>query len=678
MPGLAAAVPFSPVEAVTEVLHGVPVTDPYRWLEDQDSPRTRQWLEDQARYARACLENISGREGIRKRIREFLAIETYDSVQKAGHRYFFRKRLPNEEQPCLYMREGPYGEDQLLVDPSAEGQGIHTAVKPLRASADGRLLLYEIKQGGERTGTFALFDVETRRTLPDVLPRGYLRGFAFAPDGKSFYYAHEASDAERPFYRAAYHHVLGTPFSEDREIFCAGEDANVRLCLASGATHLGFLVYRFGEKTQTDFFLKPFPDDRPPEAVFAGAAYSFGPLLVLGKILAITDRDAPNLRIVELRLRPGKEPEWVDLVPETEARIHEWAVAGERIFVSYIRQTAAQVQIFDFTGKKTGEVPVRDGETIRLRGAPSEGDELIVETESFTEPISIFRHSADTGRRTLWSRKRIPFDSGNYEHAQVWYSSKDGTRVPMFLLGRRDVLARGRHPTILTAYGGYGISMTPQFSVFVAFLIERGCLFALPNIRGGSEFGAAWHQAAKRRNRQNAYDDFLGAAEWLIRTERTAPGKLAIFGGSNSGLLVGVAMTQRPDLFRAVVCIAPMLDMLRYHRFDNAHVWREEFGTAEDPDDFLALSGYSPYHHVREGAAYPATMIVSGDADRNCNALHARKMTARLQAANASEHPILLAYSPFRGHSPVLPLSERIESLTDRMAFLCDQLGLPV
>jgi len=248
----------------------------------------------------------------------------------------------------------------------------------------------------------------------------------------------------------------------------------------------------------------------------------------------------------------------------------------------------------------------------------------------------------------------------------------------MYLVGRRDILDATGNPTILTSYGGYGVSMTPQFSVFVAFLIERGCLFALPSIRGGSEFGVAWHEAAKRRNRQTAYDDFLFAAQWLIETGRTAPRKLAIFGGSNSGLLVGAALTQRPDLFLAVVCMVPIMDMLRYHLFDNAHVWKDEFGSVDDPDDFAALAKYSPYHRVRDGVSYPATMIVSGDADRKCNPLHARKMTARLQAANVSELPIFLDYNKFRGHSPVLPLNERIEALTDRMAFLCNQLQLRV
>lgn len=678
MPGLASAPPFSPIEPVTEVLHGVPITDPYRWLEDQNSPRTRQWIGEQTRYARSYLDHLQGRDNIRKRIREFLAVETYDSLQKAGNRYFFRKRLPDQEQPCIFMREGPDGEDRLLLDPSTLSRGIHAAVKPLRASLDGKLLLYEIKDGGERTGKFALLDVESRTALPDVLPRGYLRGFAFAPDGKSILYVHEPADAQKPFRRTAYGHVLGRDFKQDQEIFFAGWGETLRLSLISDTRRVGFLVYRFLEKTRTDFYLASREGGATPEHIVIDAEYSFGPLLLRDRILAITDRDAPNLRIVELRPRSEGEPEWADLVPESDGRIQQWAVAGDRLLVSYIRGTTQQVSIFDLAGNLTGEMPVHAGETVRITGASPENDELFLESESFTEPVAIERYTLREGKRVPWAKKTVPFDSARYEHIQAQYASKDGTRIPMFLVGRRDVLAGGCHPAILTSYGGYGVSMTPQFSVFVAFLIERGCLFALPNIRGGSEFGAEWHEAAKRRNRQTAYDDFLSAAEWLIQTGRTSAARLAIFGGSNSGLLVGAALTQRPELFRAAVCMVPMLDMLRYHLFDNAHVWKEEFGTVEDPDDFAVLAKYSPYHRVRDGLAYPATMIVSGDADRNCNPLHARKMTARLQAANIAEHPIFLNYSKFRGHSPVLPLSERIEALTDRMAFLCDQLQLSV
>jgi prolyl oligopeptidase len=666
--------PFSEQEPVTEMLHGVPVTDAYRWLENQDSPQTRAWIEEQTLYARNYLDSIAGRDHIRKRIREFLAVETYDSLQKVGSRYFFRKRLPDQEQPCIYMREGADGEDLLLIDPLERGTGSHTAVKPLRISPDGRLLLYEVKEGGERTGTFELLDIETRRRLPDSLPRGYLRGFAFAPDGKSFYYVQETVAAKRPFYRAAYHHILGTPFSEDEEIFFAGEDEKIRLGLFSDSKRLVFLVHRFLEKTLTDIYLKAFERIGMPEPIFRRIDYSVDLRLLDDRILAITDRDAPNRRIVRIRLRKNGQHEWIDIVPETDTPIGPWAVIGSRIFVSYTKQMKHTICIFDLSGQKVGEWPFPNDETVRIIGGSPETDELLIETESFAKPVGIFRYSTKTHLRTLWARKNIQFDPTNYGHSQVWYTSKDGTQIPMYLAGRLDVLAKIGNPTIMTSYGGYGVSMTPQFSVFIAFLMERGCVFALPNIRGGSEFGVDWHKAAKRRNRQTAYDDFLSAAEWLIETGRTTPRKLAIFGGSNSGLLVGAALTQQPDLFGAVLCMVPMLDMLRYHLFDNAHVWKDEFGTVDDPDDFAVLAKYSPYHQVRQGTAYPATMIVSGDADRNCNPLHARKMTARLQAASISEHPIFLDYCKFRGHSPVLPLSIRIEALTDRIAFLCDQL----
>jgi prolyl oligopeptidase len=678
MPELMEAPPFTPTEPVTEILHGVPVTDPYRWLEDQDSPRTREWLQQQRRYARAYLDSIPGRDRIRERIREFLAVETYDSLQRVGTRYFFRKRLPDQEQPCIYMREGADGEDQLLIDPGVRGTGKYTAVKPLRVSHDGRLLLYEVKEGGERTGTFELLEVESCKRLPDLLPRGYLRGFAFAPDCKSFYYVHEALGRERPFYRAAYQHVLGTTSSEDREVFFAGEDEKIRLGLTCDRTRIALFVHHLLERIVTDVYLKPFAAECAPEPVFRGITYMLAPQFMDEKIIALTDREAPNRRIVEIRLRKDGAHEWIDLIPECDMLITNWYVVGTSIFVSYRKDAIHRILVFALSGKRISEIPVGSDETIRMTGGSPDYDELLLERESFTQPVKIFRYFAKNNSRTLWARKTIPFDSSKYDHSQVWYSSKDGTRIPMFLVGRRDVLEGHNNPAIMTSYGGYGASMTPQFSVFVAFLMERGCLFALPNIRGGSEFGIEWHNAGRRRHRQTAYDDFLSAAEWLIDNGHTEPGRLAIFGGSNSGLLVGAAMTQRPDLFRAVVCMVPILDMLRYHLFDNAHLWKEEFGTSDDPDDFSALIKYSPYQQVREGVAYPATMIVSGDADGNCNPLHARKMTARLQAANSSERPILLDYSKFRGHSPVLPLNERINALTDRMAFLCDQLQLAV
>lgn len=674
MPVLMEAPPCSEIQAVTEILHGVAITDPYRWLEDQDSPRTREWIAVQTQYARAYLDSIPSRDGIRKRIRALLDVETHDSLQKVGSRYFFRKRRPGQEQPCIYMREGLDGKDQVLIDPAERGTGPYTAVKLLRISPHGQLLLYEVKQGGERSGSFELFDVENRRPLRDKLARGFLRGFAFSPDSRAFYYVHEPLTSSS---RTAYRHVLGTNFAEDVRVFHAGEDERSRLSIVSGTEQLGFFLVRFNDRTSIDFYLWPIESTQAPETVIRNADYKFGPVpMNSGRILAITDRSAPNFRIVEVCRNSASQWEFRDIVPESDSPIQNWAVIANHIFVSYFRKLQSEIKIFDFSGKEIGDVPVLKRDTIRFLPNSNAEDELFFERESFTRPVETCSFSLSKSQVTLWTRRTVPVDRNEFDQKQVWFRSKDDTEIPMFLVGRRELIQGGPHPTIMTSYGAYGVSMTPQFSVFVAFMMERGCLFALPNIRGGSEFGMEWHDAAKRRKRQVAIDDFLGAAEWLIESGRADPTRFAIFGGSNSGLLVGAAMTQRPQLFRAVVCMVPMLDMLRYHLFDNAHVWKEEFGTAEDPDDFAALFGYSPYHNLRDRTPYPATMIVSGDSDQNCNALHARKMVARLQTANISEYPIFLDYYPLRGHSPVLPVSKRIDALTDRMAFLCDQLGL--
>jgi prolyl oligopeptidase len=679
MPRLTAAPPNSPTEAVTEILHGLPVTDAYRWLEDQESPRTREWLDTQKQYARSYLDTIPGRDRIRERVRELLDIETYDSIQKVGNRYFFRKRLPGQEQPGIFFREGPEGRDQLLIDPSERGTGKYTVVKPLRISPDGRLLLYEVKEGGEQTGTFELLDLQARTTLPDVLPRGYLRGFAFAPDSRSFFYVHEVVGSTSPNIQAAYHHLLGTSLEDDQQIFFAGDSETLRLMIVPGKQMLGFLVLRFLDKPYTDFYLWSLGEKGAPESIIQDAGYKFSPLLLNdGRILAITDHDAPNFRVVEVRFQTDRGAEFVDLIPATDSMIQSWIVSKDRIFVSYIRELKTQVDILDLSGNRLGHLPVAEWETVRLVGGSEGSDELFFERESFTNPTQVCSYSTKNGDIRPWAEQRIQSGARDFSCARTWFSATDGTRIPMFLVGRRDVLEDGSRPAVMTSYGGYGVSMTPQFSVLVTLLVELGCLFALPNIRGGSEFGVEWHNAATRRYRQLAFDDFFAAAEWLIQTGRAEPRRLAIFGGSNSGLLVGASMTQRPEMFRAVICMVPILDMLRYHLFDNALVWKEEFGTAEDPDDFAALVKYSPYHRVRDGTAYPATMIVSGDADQNCNPLHARKMVARLQAANVSDHPIFLDYSRHRGHSPVLPLSERINALTDRVAFLCDQLQLQV
>jgi prolyl oligopeptidase len=676
MPQLIDPPPPSVIEPVTEVLHGVPITDPYRWLEDGNSPQTQDWIRSQTRYARSYLTAIPGRSRIREGLRQLLDLEKTDTVQKMGNRYFYRKRFRGREQACICCREGLDGPDEILLDPEMFGLGPNIAVRLLGVSPDGRLVLYERKDGGERMGIFHLFDVAARVTLPDTLPHGYLRGFRFTEDSRGFYYVHQAGSAT-PMRCAALHHVLGTSFRDDREIFSVSEGEHVRLHIVAGVARIGFLVYRFVAPMRTDFFLWE-PEAATPFALVRDADYRFAPyLLGDGRILALTDHNAPNFKIVAVHFAPGTRPEFRDLVPMRDRRIQGCVITDDKILVAYPGDEATEVEVYDGDGKHTLQLPSRSGETIRLRGCSSDGTEVYFERESFSRPIQTCVYLPGSRSTRTWTELELPFSCADIEQERVIYEAGDGTAIPMFLVGRRDVLAGGIHPTVMTSYGGFGVAITPRFSAFAVSLMERGCLFALPNIRGGSEFGEAWHRAAKRRNRKVAFGDFLSAAEWLVKMGRAEPEKLAIFGASNAGLLTGVALTERPDLFRAAICMVPVLDMLRYHLFDGARVWTEEFGTSDDPDDFAALCSYSPYHRVRDGVAYPATLLVSGDRDQVANPLHVRKMTARLQAANISNRPILLDYSECRGHSPVLPFHTRWEALTDRVAFLAEQLGLP-
>lgn len=676
MPKLTPPPPSSSVDPVTDVLHGVPIADPYRWLEDSRSSRTRAWLVEQTRYARSYLDALPGRNEIRARVRQFLEVEGYDSLLSVADRYFFRKRLPHEEQPCIYMRRGADGDDELLLDPASRGTGPYTSLKPLRVSPNARFLLYEIRQGGERAASFEILDLETREVLPDRLPPGYLRSFWFTCASTACFYVHEPLDEGVPASLAARYHVLGDTRG-DRILFELTDAKEARMYLASDGNQLGVLLYRFHPRKTTEFHFSSDPLSGHSFApLVTGLPCSLGPVLWKDRILAITDHEAPNLRIVEIPVASEIPEDWKTIIPECDARIRQWAICDDHVLVVYVRGARTQIQIFDQKGTRVGEIPFPASPTVRLVPSVPGAREAYFEAESFTTPPAIYRYDRDQRTAKPWTKPRSLDGCNSLESHDFSYTSTDGASVPITLVGRSEVLAGGTHPAIMTSYGGFASPMLPQFSVFVTCLLEAGCLFALPHIRGGSEFGAAWHEAARGRRRQRAFDDFLAAAEWLISTGRTAPSGLAIFGGSHSGLLAGAALTQRPELFKAAICVAPLLDMLRYHLFDQAYLWKEELGTAEDAADFDALLNYSPYHNVRPRTAYPALLLVAGDADGNCNALHARKMTARVQAATTSENPVLLDYSSHRGHSAVLPLSMRIDALTDRLAFLCDQLSL--
>jgi prolyl oligopeptidase len=680
MPLITNPPPPTPVDPVTEVQHGVSVTDPYRWLEDQDSPQTRQWLEEQTAYTRAYLDAIPDRERIRKRVEELLAIEVVSVPLKVGSRYFFSKRAPYQEQPVITMREGLTGVDVPLIDPAERGEGSATAVSVLRLSQKGTLLAYAVRRSGEDTLAVETFDVNRRTLLPDRLANGFYGGLVFSPDGRGFYYSHKPIDSKCPHSQAVRWHTFGTESQEDLEVFFAGEDPRLRLILVPSPDGSKLCLYKLfvdAVKT-TNFYVQDLTKDGPPQLIVDGIEGNFSAVVSEKQLIALTDWKAPRGRIVAIDLEHPERENWRDIVPESQACLSGFAVSAERIFVGCTENAVTRIEIFDTSGRPQGTVPCPAYGTAQLLQRDTDNGELFYSFTSFSQPPSVYCFHAASGRQDLWTQNRVPFDSSSIEVEQIRYPSKDGTLIPMFLVSQKERRGSGPLPTFLTGYGGFGISLTPKFMAYATFLMEQGFLVAIANLRGGSEFGEEWHVAAKRHNRQTAFDDFLAAAEWLVARGHAAAGRIAIGGGSNAGLLVGAALTQRPDLFRAVICLGPLLDMLRYHKFDQARFSAEEYGSAENQEDFQHLRTYSPYHKVNDGIAYPAVMLISGDADTRCNPMHARKMAARLQAATSSGHSIVLDYRPTWGHIPVQPLSNRIEALTDRLAFLCHELGVNV
>jgi prolyl oligopeptidase len=402
------------------------------------------------------------------------------------------------------------------------------------------------------------------------------------------------------------------------------------------------------------------------------------PFFAHGQLLAYTDFAAPNFRIVGIEFDDPDPTHWRDIVPQSDRRIQQFTVAGDRIFVTRVDRFSTQIEAFGIKDGERKDIPFFPYGTIDLLNPTNRADSLFYSYTSIAQPPTVYHYSTREEKSCLWQEANVPFDPSVIAVEETTYSSKDGTSIPLFVAARRDLLHSGPLPTFLTGYGGFGSCVTPRFTAFATFLIEQGLLFAVPALRGGSELGEQWHRAGRRENRQNSFDDFIAAAEWLISEGRSARGHIAIGGGSNAGLLVGAAITQRPDLFRAAICLGPLLDMTRYHLFDFAAGWAEEYGSPEDERDLRSLLAYSPYHRVQDGADYPAVLLISGDADTRCNPMHARKMAARLQAANLSEHPILLDYKPDWGHTPVQPLSTKIAALTDRLAFICHELGIHV
>jgi prolyl oligopeptidase len=658
---------------VEDVIHGVRVADPYRWLEDRSSVGTITWISEQRALHDSYFSQIAGLDVLRTRVAEYLDVDVVDQPAAIGHHCFFRRRDKRNEQPCIYVLDLLKDEERALVDASVEG--LFTSVGIHRISDDGSLLAYEVRQGGGDTREIRIVNVDNGEVLPDRIGSGFARGFTFSSGNEGFYYCHETMSRTED--HTIRFHRFGESATQDQVLFRLPRTPRSKLVLTADDHNLGAIfVHEWEGKADLflDFYLCPREADLGWRLVCANKRPLYQPFLKHGRIFVITQGKEAKTMIAEMAPDGTTSRE---VVPEGECDIQQLCITDGRIYVSYMVARETVLRSWTLSGEYAGTIDLPPHGSIELLPHfTNNPTTFFYAYESFSERRTIFEYLPSLGNAVPWTEKSTAPVSEPVIVREVQYPSKDGTRIPMWLVMRNDISPASPRPTILTGYGGFGTAMTPQFSVLVTIMVEMGAVFALANIRGGSEFGNAWHEAARGRNRQVAFDDFICAAEWLCEQGITSPEKLAIFGGSNSGLLVGVAMTQRPDLFRAVLCIAPLLDMLRYQHFDQAHKWQREYGSVSDPEDFHALYSYSPYHRVRDDLTYPSTFFVTGDKDDRCNPAHVRKMAARLQDRSAQNNPIIVDYSSERGHSPVLPFSVRLEALTRRVAFLCRELDV--
>jgi prolyl oligopeptidase len=661
---------------VVDVLHGVRVPDPYRWLEDQDSSQTRAWIDAEDRCTAGALDSLPGRKAISGRLAALMRTEAVGVPLIRGGRLFYMKRAPDEDLSLIYARDGVNGHEQILVDPRPLSPDHSTSVSLLGASDDGRYVFYGVRLGGQDEVALHVMDARTRRDLPDRFPSIHYFGVGLTGDSKQLYYGTTRTTGPRVML-----HVMGTPASKDRAIF--GQGYSLRILILPRLFENGrWLVINVsqGAAGNNDIFVRDLSAAGAPlRPIVKGVPAIFRPEIAGHTLYMMTDWKAPNHRIVAVDLAGDVSPaHWRDVVPESANPIEGFSLAGGKLIVSYVQDASDHRRIFDADGKPAGEI--RLPATGTASGVESRWDssDLMFSFTAFAIPPAVYHYDMSSGRLAVWAQPQVPVDSAAFETRQVWYHSKDGTRVPMFLFYKKGLQLDGSNPTVLTGYGGFDLNETPSFRQEAIVWAEHGGVWAAANMRGGGEFGEAWHRAGMFGNKQNVFDDFYAAAEWLIQNHYTNPAKLGIQGQSNGGLLMGASLTQRPNLFRAVVCMYPLLDMLRYQKFMGGPWWVSEYGSAEDAAQFQYLLKYSPYQNIHEGTKYPAVLFITGDGDTRVAPLHARKMAARLQAdaANTPGKPILMLYDTKSGHSGGRPVGQQIAEQTNILSFLFWQLGL--
>ena len=686
-----ATAPATPPKAKTEVvednIHGHKIADPYRWLENSQASDTQQYVHDELAYTRSILDPLPGRAQTHQRLTQLLSIGTIGTPQLGGSFYFYTRREGTQNQPVLFVREGINGKDRTLLDVNQLAADGTVALDWWFPSEDGKYVAYGTSAGGSEESTLKVIETASGKQLPDTIERTRFASVAWKKDNSAFFYSRHPKKGDVPSGEEVYHvkifyHVMGTDPAKDPLIFGEGRKAqDIPGVQLADDDDRWLLITVFQGWAKSEMYLQDLKAGTPPVEITSGKDFLYSGEVYQNKLYITTNEDAPRSRVLVVDAANPKRENWKEIVPQSDAVLQNSAIVGGKLGAQCEKNASSLLKLFQLDGKFIDDIPLPAIGTVSGTGSKWNRQEIFFGFQSFTIPPSIYHYDLSSRKTNLWDKVNAPgIDPSAYEVHQLWYTSKDGTKVPMFVFHKKGLELNGHNPTLLTGYGGFNVSLTPSFVGGRYIWLEHGGIFAVANLRGGAEFGEDWHQAGMLQKKQNVFDDFISAAEYLISQKYTDKDHLAIQGGSNGGLLVGAAFTQRPDLYRAVVCQVPLLDMLRYQNFQIAKLWIPEYGSAEDSKQFDWLYAYSPYHHVKPGTQYPAILFMTADTDTRVDPMHAKKMAALMQAEAANgqsrERPILLRIETKAGHGTGKPITKQIEEGTDIYSFLFWQLGV--
>jgi prolyl oligopeptidase len=676
--------PKARVQVVEDNWHGQRVYDPYRWLENGNSAETQEWTREQLAYTRSVLDAQPIREKLRAQLTPLLQTGELHPPRVAGNWFFYTRRQGNQNQPILYVREGVNGKERVLVDPNTMSSEGVVALDWWHISQDGKYVAFGTSPGGSEISTLQLIETTTGKVLDEKIDRCRFADVEFLPDNSGFYYTKYPRPGDVPagqesYNRHVFYHKIGTNPDGRQDPLIFGEGRSPQELPSPNISDDGrWLVVQAGVTfNRTDLFIKDLQkQDSKFEPIIEGKNFIYSVEFIGDDLIIHTNEGAPKYRVFRVPAASAARADWKEIIPQGSAVLKSLKIVDGKILTEYETAGVSSLRLFAADGKQVRELAMPGIGQIESLGGGDKSSLAFYSFETFVSPATIYSYDLNTGKTAEWAKLPPPLDPAQYETKQVTYKSKDGTSVPMFLVYRKGLKLNGTNPTLLAGYGGFNISRKPTFYGWLQLWLEHDGVYADAGLRGGSEYGEQWHHDGMLDHKQNVFDDFIAAGEYLIAQKYTDRDHLAIYGRSNGGLLTGAVLTQRPDLFRAVICGVPLIDMLRYQNFQIARLWIPEYGSAENPQQFPFIYAYSPYQHVKEKTQYPATLIFTSDGDTRVDPLHARKFTARLQAAatNGPDRPILLRIEPKAGHGSGKPISKQVEEWADIISFLFWQL----